>query len=303
MPEPTSTALGAVGVTVGAPLDELVRSAGPRRRAASDAAIVLEDLVKTYPDGTKAVNGLSLRIAAGEAYGLLGPNGAGKSTTIGVLGTLVRPTGGRALVAGYDVVAHSMQVRRRIGFAMQQTGVDEFATARELMILQGRLQGLAKHAAGARAGLLLRLMELEPVADKRVATLSGGTKRRVDLAASLMHLPPILFLDEPTAGLDPRSRAAFWDTLEHLRGRLAITVVLTTHDMEEGDRLCDRIGVIDRGALVTEGTSAELKAAVARHHPHASVTSPTLEDVYLHYTGRSFDVTTGDDDEQLGRAA
>jgi ABC-type multidrug transport system ATPase subunit len=287
-------------VTAGAPLDELVRGAGPRRSAASDAAIVLEELVKTYRDGTRAVNGLSLRIAAGEAYGLLGPNGAGKSTTIGVLGTLVRPTGGRALVAGYDVVADPMQVRRRIGFAMQQTGVDEFATAREHMVLQGRLQGLAKHAATARARLLLRVMELEPVADKRLATLSGGTKRRVDLAASLMHLPPILFLDEPTAGLDPRSRAAFWETLEHLRGRLAITVVLTTHDMEEGDRLCDRIGVIDRGALVTEGTSAALKATVASH---GGITQPTLEDVYLHYTGRPVDATTGDDHVHLGRAA
>ena len=295
--------LPLAGVTVAGPLDELVRSAGPRPTLASDAAIVLEDLAKTYADGTRAVNGISLRIAAGEAYGLLGPNGAGKSTTIGVLGTLVRPTGGRALVAGYDVVAHPMEVRRRIGFAMQQTGVDEFATATELMVLQGRLHGLSKHAAIARAGLLLRVMALEPVADRRLAALSGGTKRRVDVAASLMHLPPILFLDEPTAGMDPRSRTGFWETLEHLRRRLAITIVLTTHDMDEGDRLCDRIGIIDRGALVAEGTPEALKAAVAGHHRYGGETEPTLGDVYLHYTGRPFDATTSDSHEDHRRAA
>ena len=290
-------------MTVAGPLDELVRSAGPRPTLASDAAIVLEDLTKTYADGTRAVNGISLRIAAGEAYGLLGPNGAGKSTTIGVLGTLVRPTGGRALVAGYDVVANPMAVRRRIGFAMQQTGVDEFATATELMVLQGRLHRLGKHAAIARAGLLLRVMELEDVADKRLAALSGGTKRRVDLAASLMPLPPILFLDEPTSGMDPRSRAGFWETLEHLRHRLAITIVLTTHDMDEGDELCDRIGIIDRGALVAEGSREALKASVARDHRYGGATVPTLGDVYLHYTGRPFDATASDSPEEAWRAA
>jgi len=241
---------------------------------------VLEHLAKTYRDGTEAVRGISLRVARGESYGMLGPNGAGKSTTIGMLGTLVRPSGGHAVVAGFDVVAQPFEVRRRIGFAMQQAGVDLFATATELMVLQGRLHGLGKPEAMRRAGLLLRELELEQVAGKRLAALSGGTRRRVDLAASLMHLPPILFLDEPTEGLDPRSRAGFWDTLDELRRRLGVTLVLSTHYMDDGERLCDRIGIVDGGRIVAEGTPAALKARVG---------AATLEDVYLHYTGRAFE--------------
>jgi ABC-2 type transport system ATP-binding protein len=244
-------------------------------------AIVVDSLAKTYPDGTEAVRGISLRVAAGESFGILGPNGAGKSTTIGMLGTLVRPTAGRASVAGFDVVAEPIEVRRRIGFAMQQAGVDEFATPKELMILQGRLHGLRKHEAAARAGLLLGVMELAEEADRRLATLSSGTKRRVDLAASLMHLPPVLFLDEPTEGLDPRSRSGVWNTLDRLRSQLGVTLVLTTHYMEEGDRLCERIAIIDRGTVVAEGAPAALKATVGR--------DATLKDVYLHYTGRAFE--------------
>ena len=183
-------------------------------------------------------------------------------------------------MAGFDVARQPVEVRRRIGFAMQQAGVDEFATASELMVLQGRLHGLRKPEAKRRAALLLGVMELEPFAGKRLAALSGGTRRRVDLAASLMHLPPILFLDEPTEGLDPRSRAGFWDTIEQLQRRLGVTLVLTTHYMDEGDRLCDRIGIIDGGRIVAEGTPTALKAAVG---------AATLEDVYLHYTGRSFE--------------
>jgi len=245
--------------------------------------IVLENLGKTYPDGTEAVRGISLRVAAGESFGILGPNGAGKSTTIGMLGTLVKPTAGRASVAGFDVVGRPTEVRRRIGFAMQQAGVDEFATPWELVVLQGRLHGLPKHEASARAGLLLGIMELADEADRRLATLSGGTKRRVDLAASLVHLPPVLFLDEPTEGLDPRSRSGIWDLLDRLRSRLGVTLVLTTHYMEEGDRLCERIAIIDRGTVVAEGAPAALKATVGR--------DATLEDVYLHYTGRAFEDT------------
>jgi ABC-2 type transport system ATP-binding protein len=290
-----------VGVTAARALDELVRTAGPRRAVASgpgDCAIVLENLAKTYPDGTKAVNGISLRVPRAQAYGILGPNGAGKSTTIGILGTLVKPTGGRALVAGYDVVTKPIEVRRRIGFAMQQTGVDPFATVSELMVLQGRLHGLPKQAAIARARLLLLVMELEQIGGRRVATLSGGARRRVDLAASLMHVPPILFLDEPSEGMDPRSRAGLWDTLEHLRRHLAITLVLTTHDMDEGDRLCDRIGIVDAGLLVAEGTPEMLKATVAGHQPRGvATTPPTLGDAYLHYTGRTFDAATTDHED------
>jgi ABC-2 type transport system ATP-binding protein len=284
-------------MTAARELDELVRVAARFRALTAglvDDAIVLEDLAKTYADGTEAVRGISLRLRSGESYGILGPNGAGKSTTIGMLGTLVRPTGGHARVAGFDVVADPVEVRRRIGFAMQQAGVDDFATASELMVLQGRLHGLGKQESIARAGLLLRVMELEQVAGRRLAALSGGTKRRVDLAASLMHLPPIVFLDEPTEGLDPRSRSGIWDTLDQLRRQLGITLVLTTHYMDEGDRLCDRIGIIDRGTLVVEGTPQALKATIAGHAPRrVAITQPTLEDVYLHYTGWPLDAGAG----------
>ena len=265
-------------------LNELVRIARTQRiateRRAGDA-IVVENLAKTYPDGTEAVRGISLRVASGESFGILGPNGAGKSTTIGMLGTLVKPTGGRARVAGIDVVAEPAEVRRRIGFAMQQTGVDDFATPAELMLLQGRLHGLGRREVRARAELLLQVMELENEAGRRLGKLSGGTRRRVDLAASLIHLPTVLFLDEPTEGLDPRSRGGIWDTLDRLRGQLGVTLVLTTHYMDEGDRLCGRLAIVDRGTVVAEGTPAALKASVG---PDAS-----LEDVYLHYTGRAFE--------------
>jgi len=168
-------------------------------------------------------------------------------------------------------------------YQLEQAGVDDFATPRELMVLQGRLHGLRKREAAVRAGLLLGIMGLAEEADRRLATLSGGTKRRVDLAASLMHLPPVLFLDEPTEGLDPRSRSGIWDTLDRLRSRLGVTLVLTTHYMEEGDRLCERVAIIDRGTVVAEGAPAALKATVAE--------DATLEDVYLHYTGRAFEDT------------
>jgi ABC-2 type transport system ATP-binding protein len=296
-------------MTAARSLEDLVRVVARSRSASADLvddAIVLEDLAKTYPDGTEAVRGISMRVGSGESYGILGPNGAGKSTTIGMLGTLVRPTGGHARVAGFDVVADPVEVRRRIGFAMQQAGVDDFATASELMVLQGRLHGLGKHEALRRAGLLLRVMELEQVAGRRLAALSGGTKRRVDLAASLMHLPPIVFLDEPTEGLDPRSRSGVWDTLDQLRRQLGITLVLTTHHLDEGDRLCDRIGIIDRGTLVVEGTPQALKATIAGQAPRrVAITQPTLEDVYLHYTGRPLDAGPGNEaiDDENRRAA
>jgi ABC-2 type transport system ATP-binding protein len=265
------------GMTPSSALGELVALAAPRRPPIFGNAIVAEDLTKTYADGTEAVRGISLRVAPGEAFGLLGPNGAGKSTTIGILGTLVRPTAGRARVAGFDVVADATEVRRRIGFAMQDVGVDSFATASELMVLQGRLQGLRKADALERARLLLRIVGLEQIARKRLATLSGGTQRRVDLAASLIHLPPVLFLDEPTEGLDPRSRAAIWDTIDELRRQLGVTLLFSTHQMDEAEALCDRVGIIDGGALVVEGPPAALKSSAA----------PTLDAVYLEHTRRA----------------
>jgi len=262
-------------------LDELVKSRppvdDPARRGRE--AIVVEDLGKIYADGTEAVRGVTFRVAAGECYGLLGPNGAGKSTTVGMLGTLVRPTSGRARVAGLDVVGQPREVRRRIGFAMQDAGIDAFATARELLVLQGRLHGLRRAESIRRAQLLLAMVDLVEVGDKRLGEFSGGMQRRVDLAASLMHLPAVLFLDEPTEGLDPRARGAIWDALDRLREQLGVTVVLTTHYMEEADRLCDRLGIIDHGSVVIEGTPGALKASVG---------SGSLEDVYLRYTGRDF---------------
>ena len=259
-------------------LGELVQSNPGERPAA--VAIATERLAKTYPNGTQAVRGVTIQVEAGEYYGLLGPNGAGKSTTIGMLGTLVRPTGGRASVAGFDVVAQSREVRRRIGFAMQEVGLDPLATALELLVLQGRLHGLPRAESVRRAQLLLEIVDLADVAHMRLSEFSGGMQRRADLAGSLIHLPSVLFLDEPTEGLDPRARASIWHTLERLREHLGLTVVLSTHYMEEADRLCDRLGIIDQGRVIAEGTPAELKASVGTN---------SLEDVYLRYTGHGFD--------------
>jgi ABC-2 type transport system ATP-binding protein len=263
-------------------LQELLRSV-PRGQIppTHSEAITVEALAKRYPNGTEAVRGISFRVQAGEVFGILGPNGAGKSTTLGVLGTLVRPTAGRATVAGHDVVRDARAVRRSIGFAMQDVGVDELATASELLVLHGRLNGLSRREAARRAGLLLDLFDLGDAAGRRLGEYSGGMKRRVDLASALIHLPAVLFLDEPTEGLDPRGRTAIWETLERLNQTLGMTVVLTTHYMEEADRLCDRIAIVDRGRIVAQGTPSELKSASS---------AVTLEDVYLHTTGRTLEV-------------
>jgi ABC-2 type transport system ATP-binding protein len=252
-------------------------AAGPESRE-----IVVHDLAKRYPDGTEAVRGISFHIGAGEVFGVLGPNGAGKSTTMGMLGTLVRPTGGRAIVAGYNVAERPLEVRRRIGYAMQEAGVDELATGDELLVLHGRLHGLSRREAARRAAVLLDLVDLRDAGGRRMGEYSGGMKRRVDLASALIHLPPILFLDEPTEGLDPHARTEIWRTLEQLNERLGMTIVLTTHYMEEADRLCDRIVIVDRGRVVVEGAPGELKAR--------SGGALTLEDVYLGTTGRILEV-------------
>ena len=244
-------------------------------------AILVEELAKRYSNGTHAVRGISFRVRAGEVFGLLGPNGAGKSTTMGMLGTLVRPTGGQAIVAGLDVAQDPRGVRRRIGFAMQEVGLDELASGRELLVLHGRLHGLARDEAARRTELLLDLIGLRDAADRRLGEYSGGMRRRVDLASSLIHLPPVLFLDEPTEGLDPHGRTALWELLERLNEALGMTILLTTHYMEEADRLCERIAIVDHGRIVAEGTPAELKAAAG---------SRTLEDAYLHSTAASLEV-------------
>jgi ABC-2 type transport system ATP-binding protein len=228
-----------------------------------DAAYIsVKDLVKTYPNGTKAVRGISFQVRKGEIFGILGPNGAGKSTTIGVLGTLVKPTSGEATVAGFDVRHQMHEIRKRMGFAMQEAGVDDLATGREYLYLQGRLYGVPKDKLESRSAQLLKVFELEAAADKRIGSYSGGMKRRIDLASALIHFPPILFLDEPTEGLDPRSRMAMWRVLQRLRQQLKTTIILSTHYMEEADRLCDRIAIIDQGTIAAIDTPARLKASV-----------------------------------------
>jgi ABC-2 type transport system ATP-binding protein len=220
-----------------------------------------DDLRKTFGDGFEAVRGITFEIEEGEAFGLLGPNGAGKTTTMRMLGTLLTPTSGRATVAGHDVVREAAAVRRAIGFAMQEAGLARYATGREHLLMMGRLYGLSRAGARVRADELLTLFALEDAADRQVRTYSGGMRRRIDLACGLVHKPRLLFLDEPTTGVDPTSRAALWDELRRLQGE-GVSLFLTTHYLEEADRLCDRLAIVDRGVIVARGTPDELKAEV-----------------------------------------
>ncbi|MBE2318652.1 ATP-binding cassette domain-containing protein [Solirubrobacter sp. CPCC 204708] len=224
-------------------------------------AIVAEGLRKSYGE-TEALAGLSLEVPRGAVYGLLGPNGAGKTTTVGVLTTLVRPDGGRAVVAGCDVAADPGGVRARIGLVGQHAALDEVLTGRQNLVLFGRLQHLGVARARARAQELLKRFGLEDAADRPAGGYSGGMRRRLDLAAGLIRSPEVLFLDEPTTGLDPRSRSEVWDSVRELAAD-GVTVLLTTQYLEEADRLADRIAVVDGGRVVAEGTPAELKDALA----------------------------------------
>ena len=221
-------------------------------------AIETRDLVKRYRD-VEAVKGITLNIEQGEFFGFLGPNGAGKSTTIRILTTLSKKTSGSATVAGYDVDADAREIRKVIGVQSQETILDLDLTGRENLTLQGHLQRLHGQALKARVGELLDLIELSSVADKTVAHYSGGMKKRLDLATALVHKPRILFLDEPTTGLDPQSRAAMWEELETLNRDEGVTIFLTTQQMEEADRLCRRLAIIDHGQIVASGSPAELK--------------------------------------------
>ncbi|HSL98053.1 MAG TPA: ATP-binding cassette domain-containing protein [Candidatus Deferrimicrobiaceae bacterium] len=224
-------------------------------------AIEVEELVKVYAGGTRAVDGVSFAVEDGEFFGFLGPNGAGKTTTIRILATLLRATSGRARVAGLDVAAEPGAVRTRIGFAIQAAAIDPMATGRESLDLIGRLYRVPGPERRRRVDELLALMALTDVANRYAGTYSGGMKRRLDLASALVHRPAVLFLDEPTEGLDPQSRLALWDELRRIRER-GTTMFLTTHDMEEADRLCSRIAIIDRGRIVVTGSPAELKHSV-----------------------------------------
>ena len=231
----------------------------------SSSEIVLVDgLVKEYPGGIVAVAGIDFAVARGEFFGFLGPNGAGKSTTMKVLSTLLKKTSGRVVVDGHDVDRDATAVRKTIGFAMQEVGLDDLAAGRDFLVLQGVLYGLKRADARRRADELLalvELVELTAVAGRKVGTYSGGMRRRIDLVGALMHSPPLLFLDEPTSGLDPQSRMAIWDHLEDLNAQ-GVTIFLTTQMMEEAERLCQRLAIIDRGRIVAEGSPRALKSEV-----------------------------------------
>jgi ABC-2 type transport system ATP-binding protein len=228
----------------------------------SDRDISVENLIKTYPGGVTAVDDISFQVGAGSVFGFLGPNGAGKSTTIKILTTLALPSRGRATVGGFDVVSQAKEVRRIAGVALQDIGIDPIMKSMELLTLQGQLFGAGRAAARERAHELLELVGLTDAADRRVGTYSGGMRRRLDLAMALVHQPRILFLDEPTTGLDPASRRDVWEEVRRLNQQLGITIFLTTQYLEEADELADTVAIIDRGRIATEGSPARLKAAL-----------------------------------------
>ncbi len=226
-------------------------------------AILVENLTKTYKGGVKALQGVSFRVEQGEIFGLLGPNGAGKSTTVRILSTLTRADGGRAEIAGHDVMRDPAAVRRAIGYVAQSTGVDRWATGRENLTLQAQMLRVSSHILRDRVAEMLNWVNLSEAADKLVNTYSGGMKRRLEIAMGLVNEPKVLFLDEPTTGLDPETRRALWLDLKRLRTERNVTVLLTTHYLEEADTLCDRLSIVDHGRVVVEGTPDSLKADIA----------------------------------------
>jgi ABC-2 type transport system ATP-binding protein len=247
-------------------------------------AIEASGLVKTYPvPGKKtrlrALDGLDLTVPGGTIFGLVGPNGAGKTTTVKILTTLATPDEGKASVDGVDVLASPATARTIIGVVAQRSGADPTATGRENLILQGHLYGLDTKSAKARADELLEHFQLTDAARRIAATYSGGMQRRLDVALGLMHRPRVLFLDEPTTGLDPESRTAMWQEITRLANDDRMTVLLTTHYLDEADRLADRLAIVDHGRVVTEGEPGQLKAELG---------ATSLDEVYLHYAGRRY---------------
>jgi ABC-2 type transport system ATP-binding protein len=243
----------------------------------SGPAVVAEALVKTYPGGVRALDGLSLTVRPGEIFGLLGPNGAGKSTTVRILTTLARPDSGTARVAGHDVLRAPDRVRRAIGVVAQRSGADPAASGRDNLLLQGRLYGLRGARLGGRVDELLDRFDLTGAARRPVRTWSGGMQRRLDVALGLVHRPHVLFLDEPTTGLDPEVRAAMWAEIGRLAAEDTLAILLTTHYLEEADRLADRLAIVDDGRVVAQGSPAELAGD-----------GGSLEDAYLRHAGRRY---------------
>jgi ABC-2 type transport system ATP-binding protein len=308
-------------------------------------AITVQGLGKRYKE-VRALAGVSFAVEAGETFGLLGPNGAGKSTTVRILATLTRPDAGRAFVAGHDVQREAGKVRRTIGYVPQDSGVDTYGTGRENLMLQGRVQDMAGSELRRRVDQLLEVVGIADAADRIVRGYSGGMRRRLDIALGLVHRPRVLFLDEPTTGLDPEARVELWAEVGRLQREESLTILLTTHYLEEADRLAGRLAIVSRGQVVVEGTPTELKAALRGDAVHieladgrmddaraivgrtgavpetvidertfvsrvqngsralpailsaleqqgiavasVSVSRPSLDDVYLHYTGREF---------------
>jgi ABC-2 type transport system ATP-binding protein len=236
--------------------------------------ISVKDLVEVYADGTRALEGISFNVEEGEFFGFLGPNGAGKSTTIKVLTTLLKKTSGSVSVAGYDLDSSPKEIRKLIGVLSQETIVDVDLTGRENLRLQGRLEQMHGSTLETRVDELLRMVQLEEFANKPAGRYSGGMKKRLDLASALIHKPKLIFLDEPTTGLDPQSRAAIWDYLEKLNKEEGITIFLTTQYMEEADRLCRQLSIIDHGKIIADGSPTELKRALGHDIITLSLRNP-----------------------------
>ena len=240
-------------------------------------AIVVQDLRKRYGE-VQALDGVSFAVQEGEVFALLGPNGAGKSTTVRVLVTLTVPDDGRASVAGHDVRREQNAVRRSIGYVPQDSGVDQFGTGRENLMLQGRVQGMGGRDLRARTDELLKLVGIADAADRIVKNYSGGMRRRLDIALGLVHRPRVLFLDEPTTGLDPEARVAMWDEVSRLAQAESLTILLTTHYLEEADQLAGRLAIVSQGKIVVEGTPTELKAGLRGDAVHVELENGAVDD-------------------------
>jgi ABC-2 type transport system ATP-binding protein len=246
-----------------------------------DNAIAARGLVKTYKGDVRALDGVSLAVEAGSVFGLLGPNGAGKSTAVKILTTLSRPDAGEASVAGHDVLRHPARVRLAIGCVAQKSGLDLQATGRENLLLQGRVYGMRGAALRSRAQELMDRFGLADAADRTVRTYSGGMQRKLDVAVGLMHRPQVLFLDEPTTGLDPEARVDMWNEIARLAGDEGLTILMTTHYLEEADSLARRLAIVDRGKVVAEGTPDELKGELRGDAIHVELEEQAVDGAVL----------------------